>query len=127
VGSELLLVGIGGVAGSVSRYLVYVWFNAKEWNQFPWATLLINVAGCLLIGIIGGMIERSVPYHRSLYLMGSVGFLGAFTTFSAFGLETLSLIRVQGLVPAMLNILANVIIGLAAVWLGRTISLMINV
>jgi fluoride exporter len=121
VGSELILVGIGGVLGSISRYLVYVWFNAKAWNQFPWATLSINVVGCLFIGIIGGLIERSVPFHRNLYLIGSVGFLGAFTTFSAFGIETLSLIRVEGIVPAMANIFANVALGLIAVWIGRAL------
>lgn len=116
---ELLIVGIGGFIGSIVRYLVYVGFAQKNWTDFPWATLSINVLGCFIIGFLSAWLEKALPNHRQIYLAGSVGFLGAFTTFSAFGLETLNLLKNQGFLLALANILANVLIGLAAVWLGR--------
>lgn len=121
--SDLLLVGAGGFAGSISRYLIYVWFTNRNLTSFPWATLLINVSGCLVIGIVSGLIERAVPQHRFLFLAGSVGFLGGFTTFSAFGLETLNLIKNQGVAIAFANVLASVVVGVLAVWIGRSLTL----
>ena len=117
---ELLLVGTGGFLGSITRYLIYLWFGAREWISFPWATLVINVLGCLLVGMIGSLVERSVPYHRHILLMGSVGFLGAFTTFSAFGFETVNLLKNQQILLAFANVLANLCLGLVAVLLGRS-------
>lgn len=116
---ELLIVGLSGFAGSISRYLVYLWLASRDSTSFPWATFVVNVMGCFLIGIIGATIERAVPYHRHLYLVGSVGFLGAFTTFSAFGNETISLLRSQQTSLALLNVGANLFVGLSAVLLGR--------
>ena len=114
---DLLFVGVGGFAGSSIRYLMYLAFANR--NEFPLATLTVNFLGCLAIGIVSVLIERAVPNSRHLFLIVSVGFLGGFTTFSAFGLETLKLIESQQLLLALLNIVANIVLGLAAVWLGR--------
>lgn len=116
---ELVVIGLSGFLGSISRYLVYVWVGSRNLTTFPWATLFVNISGCLVIGFLSSIIERQVPYHRQLFLMGSVGFLGSFTTFSAFGLETLNLLRSQHIGLAILNIFANVIIGIAMAGLGR--------
>lgn len=116
---DVLIVGLGGFIGTICRYLVYVWMGNKGPFQFPIATLLINVSGCFLIGIFGALIEKEVPFYRYLFLIGSVGFLGAFTTFSTFGLETLNLIKQQQVLNAVLNITANVVFGILAVWVGR--------
>ncbi|OFZ53193.1 MAG: hypothetical protein A2428_11865 [Bdellovibrionales bacterium RIFOXYC1_FULL_54_43] len=118
---NVLVVGISGFLGSICRYLVYLWTASRGLNSLPVATLLINVSGCLLIGVVGVLVERAVPFHRHLFLAGSVGFLGAFTTFSAFGFETFNLIRDSQVGWAVANVLANVLLGLAAVWIGRTI------
>jgi len=120
--TDLLIVGLSGFCGSIARYCVYLWFGNRNLTSFPWATLAVNVLGCLLIGAIGALVERSVPNHRQLFLIGSVGFLGAFTTFSAFGFETLALLRNQQTSLALLNIGANVLIGISAVWLGRYLA-----
>jgi fluoride exporter len=120
---SVLVVGISGFFGSVARYLIYLWASSKNFTSFPLATLLINVSGCLLIGLIGSLVERAVPYHRHLFLIGSVGFLGSFTTFSAFGFETFNLLRLGLIGPATLNILGNMVLGLLAVWLGRVLAL----
>lgn len=119
---NLLIVGLSGFFGSIARYLVYIYFGPRNATSFPWATFFVNVTGCLLIGIIGALIERSVPYHRHLYLVGSVGFLGAFTTFSAFGLETISLLRNQQSLLALMNVGANLVLGFVAVVVGRFLA-----
>jgi CrcB protein len=116
---DLLFIGIGGFAGSIFRYLIYLSFASRNLTIFPYATLIINLVGCLAIGVVSVMIEKAVPQSRVLYLMVSVGLLGGFTTFSAFGLETLNLLENQQTQLALLNILANVLLGLAAVWIGR--------
>lgn len=120
---EILVVGAFGFLGAVARFFVYLWYGNKDAASFPWATLTVNVLGCLLIGIIGGLVERQVPNHRLIYLSGSVGFLGAFTTFSAFGFETLNLLRNQEITLAFANVGANMVLGLLAVWLGRILIL----
>ncbi len=116
---DILVVGCSGFVGSICRYLVYVGFGSRNLTTFPWATFVVNVVGCFLIGIVGTLLERSVPHGRHLYLIGSVGFLGAFTTFSAFGFETITLMRNQQMSLALLNVGANVAAGLAAVVIGR--------
>lgn len=119
---DLLIVGIGGFVGTMARYLVYVWMGSRNLNSFPWGTLLVNLIGCLAIGFISMAVEKMVPHHRQIYLAVSVGFLGAFTTFSAFGLETLNLMRQQQIGFAFLNIALNVIFGITMVWIGRTLG-----
>lgn len=119
---NILLVGAFGFIGSVCRYLVYVWFSSRHFGNFPWATLAVNVLGCLLIGVIGTLVEKSIPNYQNLYLIASVGFLGAFTTFSTFGFETLNLIRFENLILALANVAANIIIGILAVYAGRNLA-----
>jgi len=119
---DLLIIGLSGFFGSIARYLVYVYFGPRDATSFPWGTFVVNVTGCLLIGIVGALIERSVPYHRHIYLVGSVGFLGAFTTFSAFGLETMSLLRNQQMLLGLINIGANLVFGFSAVLIGRLLA-----
>ena len=110
-----LLVGLGGALGSMARYGVGL---AVPSSGFPYATLIVNMIGCFCIGLALPTAERAAalsPDFRSLVV---VGFLGGFTTFSAFGYETLSLARsAPGL--ALLNVAANIILGLLAVALGR--------
>lgn len=118
---EILIVGVSGFFGSIARFLIYLWMNPRNSTSFPFATLLINLSGCFLIGIMGGLVERAVPFHRHFFLIGSVGFLGAFTTFSAFGYETFALLRAEQSLLAGANIAANVVLGLLVVWVGRSL------
>ncbi len=121
---DLLIVGSFGFIGAISRYLVYVWLGHKNIGSFPWATFTVNIIGCFFIGIVGTLVEKQVPNFRFLYLAASVGFLGTFTTFSAFGFETLSLVRNQEVGMAFANIAANLCVGLIAVALGRWLTLL---
>ncbi len=86
----LLLIALGGAGGAVSRYLLAKWVHSLWEGRVPVGTLLVNVAGSFAIGVIFVLIERQVvhPDWRGVLM---VGFLGAFTTFSTFSLETISL------------------------------------
>jgi CrcB protein len=114
-----VLVGLGGAVGSVLRYAVSLAF-AK--SSFPYATLLVNVAGCLVIGLALPAWNRAPVLSENLRLLLVVGLLGGFTTFSAFGHETVVLLQ-HSPVRAVVNVLANVSAGLGAVLLGRAIAL----
>jgi CrcB protein len=87
-----ILVIIGGGAGALIRYLLSLWIQNSHSRQFPLGTLVVNLAGCLLIGILYRVFEKTslLPEIR---LMVFTGLLGGFTTFSSFGLETFQLLR----------------------------------
>lgn len=116
---DIFLVGIGGFAGSVLRFKAatfFVWYLPQA--RFPWGTFVVNAAGCFLIGIIATALERASVGNAELRLLLITGFLGGFTTFSAFGLETAWLIQSRHLLLASLNIAGSLCIALAAVWCG---------
>lgn len=116
---NLLLVGLGGFVGAVARYLVSGWVHRlMPFTGFPAGTLAVNVIGCAAIGFLGGVAEvRQVltPEARSLVM---IGMLGAFTTYSTFGYETLALVRDVELARAGANVGLHLVLGLGAVWLG---------
>ena len=87
-------------------------------SEFPFGTLAVNVAGCLLIGLLNGVAESRQAIGPELRLFLMIGMLGGFTTFSAFGSETLVLIRDAEVFRAIGNIFLQVFFGLVAVWLG---------
>jgi fluoride exporter len=105
---NFLFVGLGGFLGAISRYAVGLLLPVTD---FPWATLVVNAVGCLAIAILAA---RALPTHISLFLIP--GFLGAFTTFSAFGLETVRLLQSQPWLAAA-NIAANLFIGLGCIYI----------
>jgi len=123
---KLLLIAIGGGVGSVLRYLVAIGahnYTAKATTRFfghvfPVGTLAVNVIGCLVIGVLTALFNRNVMPHDHYRLALTVGLLGGFTTFSAFGLDTFVLLQHGRPGPALLNVAANVGGGLLAVWLG---------
>ncbi len=115
---EAMIVGLGGCVGSMGRYLIGgLLLHQAGSMKFPLSTFLINVAGCLLIGILGGLGERHhITLDAKLFLM--TGVLGGFTTFSAFGLETMSLLKRGDVGIAALYAGLSVALGVAAVWAG---------
>lgn len=118
---QLLLIGAGGFVGALARYglggLVHKYYG----GTFPFGTMTINVLGCLVIGGLMTLVEDGRYVTPNLRLLIGVGFLGAFTTFSTFGYETLELVRDGSFWPACANVCGNVVLGLVAVWLGRTL------
>jgi CrcB protein len=122
---NLFYVGLGGMMGSMARYGVAV-ASQKFWTtSWPMGTLLVNIIGCFLIGLLGGLFATK-SWPDSLRLLAITGFLGGFTTFSAFGWEGFQLIKMGNLSIALSNIFLQVFVGMAAVGLGYTISLKLN-
>lgn len=116
---DIVLVGIGGFIGSVARFKIgelarFFWESAR----FPLATFIVNIIGCFIIGALAGAATRHDFLNSHLRLLICTGLLGGFTTFSAFGLDTFTLLHGGDWLPAAIYVVATVTIGLLAVWLG---------
>lgn len=115
---EVLLVGLGGGAGSMLRYLSVVCAMRMFHTVFPIGTFFVNIIGCFILGLFVGLIEHQQILsinHRFLFI---TGFCGGFTTFSAFSAESLIMFETGNIVQGILYIVGSVLVGLLAVWLG---------
>jgi CrcB protein len=121
---DCFLIGAGGFVGAICRYGVAAASRQLWETSFPIGTLIANLIGCFLVGVLIGSGQEEA--NRNLKLLFGVGFLGALTTFSTFGAETVSHANEQSYSIAVSNIVMNVVIGLAAVmaglWLGKKMS-----
>jgi CrcB protein len=115
----ILLVALGGAVGSVARYKLsgLVLQHTLDW-RFPAGTFVVNVVGCLAAGLLAGLAEKHELLSAEARLLLFTGVLGGFTTFSAFGLETMHLLKRGDLAIAGANVALSVVAGLAALWLG---------
>ncbi|MDJ0952664.1 MAG: CrcB family protein [Acidimicrobiia bacterium] len=111
---DILWVGAGGAVGSALRYLVWRLIGAS--GGFPWATLLVNVAGSFVLGLLAGIYAGRVGPTMRLALF--FGFLGGFTTFSTFAGETVVLARTGSAALAFGNVAISIVVGLAAAFAG---------
>jgi CrcB protein len=118
---NILLVGLGGGLGSIARYLCQRWFAYSYISSFPWGTFTVNIAGCFFIGILWGITFKSFNTDDSWKLFLMTGLCGGFTTFSAFTLEGVGLLKEQKLALFFLYVAASVIIGLLATYAGMKI------
>lgn len=116
---QLLLVALGGGAGALARYLLGGWVQRWAGAGFPWGTLTVNLVGCLVAGFVirwlGGMAEAT-----QMRALVAVGFLGAFTTFSTFGVETVALLQRGEWLRGTVYVLASVGFGLLGAWVGMS-------
>lgn len=115
-----LWVALGGGLGSAARFLVSGWVARRFGETFPWGTLLVNVTGCLVIGVVAAWTAPEgrwlmPPAGRQFFM---IGVLGGYTTFSSFSLQTLVLAQEGDWLRAFLNVAGSVLGCLAAVWLG---------
>jgi len=117
----LFLVGLGGFVGAVARHGASGFVRHHWGDGFPMGTLLVNVLGCLLIGAGLGLAREHPALPEGLRLFLVVGLLGSFTTFSTLGHETVELLLASELRSAVISILGNLTLGLAAVWVGATV------
>lgn len=116
----MILVALGGALGSTLRYIVSHWINEAASSPFPYATMLVNVLGCLLIGIFYGMAER-YGLCAELKLLLTVGLCGGFTTFSTFMNENLTLLRNDNFLLSAAYAGGSFMLGLVCVYLGKQI------
>ena len=107
----ILIVGTGGFIGSVFRFLLSQTVQTKITNSFPWGTLAVNLIGCLLIGILFGLNEKNILTSETKLFLAT-GICGGFTTFSAFSVETFSMMKDGNIIQSVSYILLSVILGL---------------
>lgn len=119
---NLLLVAAGGAIGAAGRYTVNGLAHRVLGAGFPYGTLIVNLVGCFLMGILAETALHTTWISFSMRLALGVGFLGALTTFSTFGVETLDRMHEGQWGIVLLNVAANVVLGLLCVWLGIIVA-----
>ncbi|WP_068785869.1 fluoride efflux transporter CrcB [Paenibacillus phocaensis] len=118
------IVGLGGILGTLLRYYLGQWVSNRtqpSGSQYPWGTWVINLSGSLLLGILAGLHARHALPEWSWMMFGT-GFCGAYTTFSTFGYETVTLITKGYKLQAAVYVLTSALLGLAFAWLGGRIA-----
>jgi CrcB protein len=119
---KYFLIGVGGAVGSVLRYAMQGWVQRAVQTTFPAGTLVVNVLGCLVIGVLAGFFAGPHLVREEYRLGIMVGVVGGFTTFSAFGVETFHLANERQVGHALLNIGLSCGLGLFAVWVGYRLA-----
>ena len=125
---QVCLVFLGGGLGAVCRYLVTTQVGARFGTVFPFGTLTVNTVGSFLMGLIMGVLLLAEQHQFAAgpwKLLLTVGSLGGFTTFSSFSMETMTLVRGGSLFYAAANVLANLVLGFAAVMAGLVLGRML--
>jgi len=124
--AKLFLIGAGGFIGSVLRYVVSSMAQTLSQSiAFPYGTLAVNIIGCFCIGFLSQLADSRAFIGTEARAFMIIGILGGFTTFSAFGNETMNLIRDGESTLALVNVGAQILLGLGAVWLGYTLAYVI--
>ncbi|MBI1825815.1 MAG: fluoride efflux transporter CrcB [Planctomycetes bacterium] len=119
---KLFLIGLGSAVGGLLRYLVAGLMQRATGATFPIGTLIVNLSGCLVMGMLGQLLAGRLMIREEYRLALTVGLCGGYTTFSSFGWETLSLLNDGQVRAAFTNVLATNILGLLAVWAGYHFS-----
>ncbi|MCB1188182.1 fluoride efflux transporter CrcB [bacterium] len=117
-----LLVGAGGFAGALARYWLAGFIAARSGGNFPWGILAVNVIGSFLMALLLAYLPEKFGPSETVRLLVSVGFMGSFTTFSTFSVDSYGLLTGGEPGRAILNIALNVVLGLLAVWAAFAIA-----
>ncbi|WP_347564288.1 fluoride efflux transporter CrcB [Bacillus sp. MM2020_4] len=117
----MVFVGIGGIFGAISRFFLGSWITKKTSSTFPIGTWFINILGSFFLGLLAIFhIEKSIPEWA--WLLVGTGFLGAFTTFSTFGYETIQLLQQKETKKALLYVTTSIVVGVLFAWIGGFIG-----
>ena len=119
---QLLLIGIGGLCGTLARYLLDVWITNATHATFPWGTLVINATGSFLIGVLFVLTVERGTLPAELRAPLGIGFLGGYTTFSTFMLESLRLAQDGSWTLAVANIAGSLLLGVGAIIAGVALA-----
>lgn len=119
---KLLLIGLAGFIGTLSRYWLSGVVARRYGETFPMGTLVVNLVGCFMVGLLFYLLQERFLVNQTVRTVILIGFLGGFTTFSSFGLQTFTLLQDGEFGLAALNILGANLIGLVLVWAGYTLA-----
>ena len=117
-----LWVGVAGFLGAVSRYWLDGWVSRLTGGGFPWGTFVVNITGCFLIGVLTTVLTERLLPHPNVRAAVTIGFIGAYTTFSTFAYESLRQIQDGAIGMAVANVAASVVVGIAAAWAGVVVG-----
>jgi CrcB protein len=115
-------VGLGGFLGANARYWLGGWVSQRYGAEFPWGTFVINISGAFILGVFATLISERMIVAPQWRLLIPIGFIGAYTTFSTFEYETLTLTESGAFLRAVANVLCSVLVGFIAVWLGAKLA-----
>lgn len=113
-----LAISLGAISGALCRYYLNLWFVERFGVSFPYGTFFINITGCFLMGLVFMATETAIAISPEIRLLIATGFLGSYTTFSTYGLETVSLIDTKRVIPALIYGVGSALIGIISVKLG---------
>lgn len=112
------LIAIGGAAGALARQVVAVAIQSRIPSTFPWGTFVVNVSGCFVMGIVASVLLDRLTSSIGMRYLLAVGFLGAYTTFSTFELETFRAVTARAWLVGSANVAGSVAAGYCALWAG---------
>ena len=115
---KILAVGLSGTVGALARFGVYGLCRHLGWTGFPWATFLVNMLGCLAFGVFVSIAEHRFPFSEHTKLAVLVGFMGSFTTFSTFAVDSSVMLREGAFGQAAVYLIGQNALGIALIFLG---------
>lgn len=116
------MIGLGGALGAIARYQLGIMIQNRISVGFPWGTFVVNTSGCLVMGIATTLLTDRLVVHPNWRYLVPIGFIGAYTTFSTFELETYRAVTEGGWALGFANVVGSVVAGYAALWLGIVLS-----
>ena len=119
---RLFLIGSAGFIGTLGRHWLSGLLSRRYGETFPFGTLTVNLLGCFIIGLVFYLMQERYPVSESTRSILLIGLLGGFTTFSALGLQTFTLLRNNEIALAALYIVASNVLGLLLVWAGYSLA-----
>ena len=119
---RLLLIGLAGLLGTLARYALSGFIARRFGETFPTGTLIVNIVGCFLAGFLFYLMQERFLVNDIVRTAIMIGFLGGFTTFSSFGLQTFTLLRDGEMGLATMNVLVSNVAGLLTVWAGYSLA-----
>jgi CrcB protein len=119
---KYLLIAVGGALGSIARYWVGSTVGGRMGTRFPYGTFVINLTACVLIGFTLTFLARRTALNPAWRFLVPIGFVGAYSTFSTYEWETLSILRGGAFLEAALYALGSLFLGLVATWAGVAIA-----
>lgn len=117
-----VLIGLGGAAGALARYQVAASIQSRVVSAFPWGTFVVNVTGCFVMGVATTLLVQRIGISDNWRFLVPIGFIGAYTTFSTFELETYRAIAEGAWFAAAGNVGGSIVAGYAALWLGIVLA-----
>jgi CrcB protein len=116
-------ISLGAIAGALSRYYLGLWFNQLFGTEFPYSTLIINVSGCFVMGLFTTLaLGRLITIHPDVRLLVTTGFLGSYTTFSTYELDTTKLLEQRSIEIDLLYWFGSAFLGLLSLQMGITVA-----